>query len=292
MAPPRTRPTLAARPQQRPPPWAGLLPEQKDAKAAATWFDYWPPMALATAFMLIALTMPPRSTQNASHDWRRRWACRLMYAMTTVNPFFSVLSNDYTFARDAASSYIAKMRKQKGLLPVEPVESLRRTVTGIRALKPRRLFAAGATLRGVQLHSPLRRLFDPPAHFGAGINLLALFDGVAWPASFTLGWAVSEPFWTLGAEEESQAEAPSGDEQPVAATAGEDTSVRKGAPPAGDGPAHSAPPAQRHPWNGLRMQVVLSSIHLEVMTILLARQKFSWALLVLCAAGRWGTVQE
>ena len=288
---PRTRPTLAARPP-RPPPWAGFLAEQKDANAAATWFDYWQPMALATAFMLIALTMPPRKDQNASHDWFRRWACRLMYALTTVNPLFSVISNDYTFARDAASSYIAKMRKQKGLLPVEPVESLRRTVTGIRAIKPRRLFAAGATMRGIQLHSPLRRFFDPPAHFGAGINLLALFDGVAWPASFTLGWAVSEPFWTLGAEEESRGEAPDANEPPAAATASQNASVRKGAPPASDEPTHSTPPAQRHPWNGLRMQVVLSSIHLELITILLARQQVSWALLVLCAAGRWGSVQE
>lgn len=158
------------------------------------WLDKLVPgLALGVGLLLlVALTMPrPRSRRPG---WRRVWAGRALYALSVVNPFFSVLANDYTFVRDAQRSYVLA----RGLPVVDNSEKLRQLVTGVGAVKPRRLLVLGGVLRGVQLHSPLRRVFDPPASFGVGINLLALIDGVAWPASLLLGWALSAPWWRLG----------------------------------------------------------------------------------------------
>lgn len=160
--------------------------------------DRWllvPGLALGVGLLLlVALTMPlPRSRRPG---WRRVWAGRAGYALSVVNPFFSVLANDYTFVRDAKRSYILAIKG--GAPAVDNSEKLRQLVTGVGAVKPRRLLVLGAVLRGVQLHSSLHRLFDPPASFGLGVNMLALIDGVAWPASLLLGWALSAPWWRLG----------------------------------------------------------------------------------------------
>ena len=154
-----------------------------------------PGLALGVGLLLlVALTMPlPRSRRPG---WRRVWAGRAGYALSVVNPFFSVLANDYTFVRDAKRSYILAIKG--GAPAVDNSEKLRQLVTGVGAVKPRRLLVLGAVLRGVQLHSPLRRVFDPPASFGLGVNMLAFIDGVAWPASLLLGWALSAPWWRLG----------------------------------------------------------------------------------------------
>ena len=139
------------------------------------------PAALVALTMLALLVKPPQTAQERAR-WRRRWGGRLLYAVTTLNPLISVLANDYTFIRAAAKSYVAARKKHGGFKRLKDdffhgqEERLRQLVIGVGAIKPRRLFAAGATLRGVQLHTPLYQLFDPPAHFGAGINLLALFD--------------------------------------------------------------------------------------------------------------------
>ena len=56
-------------------------------------------------------------------------------------------------------------------------------------------------LRGLQLTTPIRFVFDPPAGCGAGLNLLCLFAGSRWPAAGVLGFALCKPFWRiLGAE--------------------------------------------------------------------------------------------
>lgn len=162
------------------------------------WLDkVLPGLALAVGLFLVAVVTVPLP-DSRREGWRRRWAGRALYALTVVNPIFSVLADDYTFVRDAQRSYALAM-KRKVPTGEQYSERLRQLVTGVGAVKPRRLFVVGAVLRGLQLHSPLRRLFDPPASFGVGVNMLALFDGVAWPASFLLGWAVSAPWWRLGA---------------------------------------------------------------------------------------------
>ena len=165
-------------------------------KPVDRWLDkIVPGLALGVGLLvLVALTMPlPRSRRPG---WRRVWAGRAGYALSVVNPFFSVLANDYTFVRDAKNSYILAIKG--GAPAADNSEKLRQLVTGVGAVKPRRLLVLGAVLRGVQLHSPLRRVFDPPASFGLGVNMLALIDGVAWPASLLLGWALSAPWWRLG----------------------------------------------------------------------------------------------
>ena len=166
-------------------------------KPVDRWLDKLVPgLALGVGLLLlVALTMPlPRSRRPG---WLRVWAGRALYALSVVNPFFSVLANDYTFVRDAKRSYVLAVKG--GVVPaVDNSEKLRQLVTGVGAVKPRRLLVLGGVLRGVQLHSPLSRVFDPPASLGLGINLLALIDGVAWPASLLLGWALSAPWWRLG----------------------------------------------------------------------------------------------
>lgn len=162
--------------------------------------------AVVAAVVIVTVTMPrgPPLVAAQRHcwgDWLKSWCGRLLYALTAINPCFSVLANDYTFLRDAARSFVGRRRQHEAFSEQE--ETLRRVVTGIGAIKPRRLFVLGAALRGAQLHSPLKRVFDPPAHFGVGVNMLALFDGVASPASFTLGWAVSAPWWNFGCSDVS-----------------------------------------------------------------------------------------
>ena len=156
---------------------------------------------------------------------------------------------------------------------------------GVGAIKPRRLFAAGATLRGVQLHTPLCRLFDPPAHFGAGINLLALFDGIAWPASFTLGWAASKPFWTL-----YELGLP-------LANATNATNAALGAIEPAARATHPRRDAEFTPgWNGwrdgVRLQLHVPAVHLSAIVIadLVTNGKWrglKWTLVGLLATMRW-----
>ena len=127
--------------------------------------------------LLVTLSMPwgeVRQRHHSSSFWRR-WAGRLLYSLTVINPCFSVAADNYTFLRDAASSLVLTTKRE---VPSEAEEKLRRLVLGIGAIRPRRVFAAGATLRGLQLHTPLRRVFDPPSYFGATVNILALMDGV------------------------------------------------------------------------------------------------------------------
>ena len=59
------------------------------------------PMLIISVSALIARLTKPK---EASGDWLLRWACRIIYACTVINPFFSVLADDYTFIHDAASS--------------------------------------------------------------------------------------------------------------------------------------------------------------------------------------------
>ena len=66
----------------------------------------------ATALLLLLLSRPAQpASEEPRREWLRRWACRLLFAVSVVNPFFSVLADDYTFVRDAASSYLAKRKR-------------------------------------------------------------------------------------------------------------------------------------------------------------------------------------
>lgn len=188
----RKGPTLPQFPPLPPPPrWAQpvlktLNLQQRLAPVRSSPLVTLAKLSLACAFAacLVSITMPRDEATRSGGRWWRRWASRLLYALTVINPCFSVMADNYTFLRDASSSLVLTTKRE---VPNEAEEKLRRVVLGVGSIRPRRVFAAGATLRGLQLHTPLYRVFDPPAHFGATINLLALGDGIAWPASFTLG---------------------------------------------------------------------------------------------------------
>lgn len=243
------------------------------------------PAALLLAALLVTVTLPP----GRQYGWRRRWFLRFFFAITVVNPCFSVIANDYTFVRDAARSYI--LRTKQAFLSTDVEEKLREAALdalGVGALKPRRMFAAGAVLRGFQLHSPLRALFDPPAHFGVGVNLLALLDGIAWPASFTLGWAVAEPFWTLGETRDATRGPPHTPSERHAAGEAD-----------GEADARLAQSEVRRStrdveWRGggLRIQLCVPSVHLcgMVTTLFLATRRWRWVVLWALGSARWSGV--
>ena len=71
--------------------------------------------AVAIALLPVLLSRPPKQGRETQAELVRRWGARLLYAMTVVNPCFSVLANDYTFIRDAASSFV-RARKRRGPL--------------------------------------------------------------------------------------------------------------------------------------------------------------------------------
>ena len=225
--------------------------------------------------LLVALTMPlPRSRHTG---WRRLWAGRALYALTVVNPFLSVLANDYTFVRDAQRSYVLAV---KGVPPQDNTEKLRQLVTGVGAVKPRRLLVLGAVLRGVQLHSPLRRIFDPPASFGVGINLLALIDGVAWPASLLLGWALSAPWWRLG----EAGGAAGGSLGSTGSAAANGTATRVAHP-------NHGPEPHPNPRHGLVLELHLPTEHLAAIAVgfLVLTEKMRalrWTLILILAQTR------
>lgn len=216
-----------------------------------------------------------------------------------INPCFSVIADNYTFLRDASSALVLTTKRE---VPSETEEKLRRLVLGVGSIRPRRVFAAGVTLRGLQLHTPLRRIFDPPAHFGATINLLALFDGIAWPGSFTLGYAISEAWWNLGApfdasRREGTAPAPA-PESGSAANGGDALAEapwwkrwRTSHPPP---PPHS-PRVKQTPWwnrGGLRLQLHLPAVHVSgiTLTLLLATHQWRWVVLWASAAVSWSGI--
>ena len=259
-------------------------------KPVDRWLDKLVPgLALGVGLLLlVALTMPlPRSRRPG---WRRVWAGRALYVLSVVNPFFSVLANDYTFVRDAKRSYVLAVKG--GVPAVDNSEKLRQLVTGVGAVKPRRLLVLGGVLRGVQLHSPLRRVFDPPASFGLGINLLALIDGVAWPASLLLGWALSAPWWRLGHLGQGLGAAGGGARGSLGSTGG---AAANGTVP-GSAPERAAHPGQEQaaqptPRHGLVLTLHLPTEHLAAIAVgfLVLTEKMRalrWTLLLILAQTR------
>ena len=236
------------------------------------------PAVMVTATVLIvAVSRPAQGSRESRGDWVRRWLGRVLYAASVINPFFSVIADDYTFVRDAASSYLIKRRRRKQTPLHEQEEALRRLVTGVGKVHPRRLFAAGATLRGVQLHSPLVRCFDPPSTFGLGLNMLALLDGVAWPASFTLGWAITKPWWLLTGDPARGA----GTAVPVPSPS-TDSAVL-------DAMEERAVPRRRCALPGLSLTLRVPPTHLTGLLIgLMVRlDKWRWVLVMLVGSVRW-----
>lgn len=248
-------------------------------------------LTLCIAASLVALTMPRDvEVQRTWRRWVQRSWRRLLFALTVINPCFSVAADNYTFLRDASSSLVLTTKRE---VPSEAEEKLRRLVLGVGAIRPRRVFAAGATLRGLQMHTPLRRAFDPGAHFGATINLLALADGIAWPASFTLGYAASEWWWRLGDPEEAARHAPrravtAGDEAAAGAVADETTANRVDEAMALHRRGSRAP----LPWwrrGGFRIQLHIPSLHLSgmLLTLLIATHRWRWVVVWAVAATGW-----
>lgn len=234
-----------------------------------------PGLALGLLLLLVAAITVPLPASSRGQGWKRRWLGRALYALTVINPFFSVLADDYTFVRDAARSF-ALARKRNA--PSENSEKLRELVTGVGSIKPRRLFVLGAVLRGIQLHSPLCASFDPPATFGVGINILALIDGVAWPAALLLGWAVTAPWWRLGS---AASRAPS--EAAANATAPATTAT--------DGESEAQPRTRRGRY-GVLLELRVPSVHLAAIGVafLAAAERvraFRWTTLLLLL-GRLG----
>ena len=157
-----------------------------------------------TAFRASPLTARPHAaTKRAApatgwRDWRR-WqlqlsqrASRVLYIVTALNPLLFVITNSY----ERTAVQVLKPYKAQPTLA-----AAYRTVFYFAKLKPRLLFTIGGLLRGLQLTTPIRFAFDPPAGCGAGINVLCLFAGSRWPATGVLGFALCKPFWrVLGAE--------------------------------------------------------------------------------------------
>ena len=244
---------------------------RKDPARATNWHIHIFQLTAAALCMalLVTLTTPWDEVRKNRHPrafWRR-WASRLVYALTVINPCFSVASDNYTFLRDASSSLI---RARKHDSSSEAEEKLRRLVLGIGAFRPRRVFAVGATLRGLQLHTPLRRLFDPPVYFGTAVNLLALADGVAWPASLTLGYAATELFWTWGDPAFREP-----DDDAIVSTAPPTTEAQPS--PLTTASDAREPPTRRH--GGVGVQLYLPTVPLSAML-------FGF----LAFAGRWREV--
>ena len=138
---------------------------------------------------------------------------RILYAVTAINPALFVITNRYQgwFQPLAESGPQAKkIRRRKELSPKpttqpKPLEGFTAIylpqIFYFARLKPRLIFVIGGMLRGLQLTTPIRFAFDPPAGCGAGLNLLCLLAGSRWPAAGVLGFALCKPFWCiLGAE--------------------------------------------------------------------------------------------
>ena len=137
--------------------------------------------------------------------------CRLLYAVTAVNPALFVITNRYQgfFQTPVESGPQTKASRRKELseriVKPKPLEGFTAIYLPqlfyFARLKPRLLFVIGGMLRGLQLTTPIRFVFDPPAGCGAGLNLLCLLAGSRWPAAGVLGFALCKPFWCiLGAE--------------------------------------------------------------------------------------------
>ena len=239
--------------------------------------------------ILITLTMPLDGVKQKRHSYSfwRRWAGRLLYALTVINPCFSVAADNYTFLRDAASSLVLTTKRE---VQGEAEEKVRRLVFGLGAIRPRRVFAAGAMLRGVQLHTPFRSFFDPPAHFGATVNLLALLDGVAWPASFTLGWAVTEYAWSWGDPRLHERELDATEVALTPPLRGE--ASKKGVDVAAT--EQGVTPTWKTRRGGLRLQLHLPSVHACVTTwaFLAWTRRWRWVLLSALCAATWSGITD
>ena len=116
------------------------------------------------------------STSSPQRWWQRlrqrldtplpRLVCRALYVVTTVNPLLFVLMNSYD---RAAIRVLSTPRKPTSLAATYIPQ-----IFYFARLKPRLLFVIGGMLRGLQLTTPIRFAFDPPAGCGAGLNILCL----------------------------------------------------------------------------------------------------------------------
>ena len=118
--------------------------------------------------------------------------CRLLYALTSVNPVLSVLTNQYTGIRHFRPVMVLQSSQEfKDPLP----KQIYRSIFYFARLRPRLLFAIGACARALQQTTVLQLVFDPRVGVGFGLNVLALITKAQWPAPLVLGWATSASAW-------------------------------------------------------------------------------------------------
>lgn len=122
----------------------------------------------------------------------------LLYWLTAADAVHSVFLNEYSskaalwwrlfqIAGPSSSPSSGDRHHHNALVP-----SVYSRLFYFAKLRPRLLYAIGALLRALQLCSPLRRILDPTAGVGAGVNLCALLAGSRWVKPLVLGWATTK----------------------------------------------------------------------------------------------------
>jgi hypothetical protein len=127
----------------------------------------------------------------------------VLYWITAADAVHSIILNDYsTISFLGVGSHHIETSSRF-------VPSVYSRLFYFARLRPRLLYAIGALLRALQLCTPFRRILDPSAGVGAGINLCALLAGSRWVKPLVLGWATTKWTWTwLGARQVDKAYLP------------------------------------------------------------------------------------
>ena len=135
------------------------------------------------------------------HQEGSRFLHHVLYWVTAADAVHSIIMNDYS---SILGSNNLETSTAKHFVP-----SVYSRLFYFARLRPRLLYAIGALLRALQLCTPFRRILDPTAGVGAGINLCALLAGSRWVKPLVLGWATTRWLWTwLGARQVDKAYLP------------------------------------------------------------------------------------
>lgn len=139
-----------------------------------------------------------------------RFVHHILYWLTATDAVYNVYLNEYTHTTTSplwvllscivagtplsalsigrtGQHYQQQQQHQHALVP-----SVYSKLFYFARLRPRLLYAIGALLRALQLCTPFRRVLDPTAGVGAGINLCAILAGSRWVKPLVLGWATTK----------------------------------------------------------------------------------------------------
>jgi hypothetical protein len=141
--------------------------------------------------------------QFVTGDVRRpgpRVVHHILYWVTAADAVHSVFLNEYTSPSGlwmvlphlVAGPSASTERQHQHQHHQSLVPSVYSRLFYFAKLRPRLLYAIGALLRALQLCTPFRRVLDPTAGVGAGINLCALLAGSRWVKPLVLGWATTK----------------------------------------------------------------------------------------------------